>query len=152
MLPGLAPLLALVEAGQAPVAGSRRRSRWTDSSRKSRFMAGAGALDVEAVVEDAVEDGLADEVVVVGLGGDAGRAGAEGLAAGAAGGVLGVEDAKPEATAVGEGADVAFEAAFAAAAAAAGGAGVARGSAADGDDLLARLGLWHMACVPGGRR
>jgi hypothetical protein len=42
--------------------------------------AGEGAFDVEAVFEDAVEDGIADPPVVVGLGRDIQGPGAEGLA------------------------------------------------------------------------
>ena len=99
---------------------------------------GEGAFDVEAVVEEAVEDGLADEVVVVGLGRDVQRPGAEGLAAAAAGLVLGVVDVEVGHLAVGQGADTTVEGALAAAALAAVGAGMGLGGAADDADSAAR--------------
>src|SRR5262249_60067585 len=102
---------------------------------------GAGALDVEAIVEDAVEDRLAHEVVVIGLGGEAGGTGAKVLATVTAGGVLCVEDVQPEDLPVGERTGEAVEAALAVAAPAAGRAGIGLGLAADRDHLLARFRL-----------
>src|SRR3954464_7463846 len=51
---------------------------------------GDDPLDAHAVLQDAVEDGPADRVVVAGLGFDIRRGGTEGLAAGAPGPVLAV--------------------------------------------------------------
>src|SRR5262249_53490992 len=78
--PGQAPLQAVVNeaAGQLEVAVASHGRQ--------------GPLDVEAVVEDTVEDRLADQVVVLGLGADLGRAGTEILAAATAGSVLCVEE------------------------------------------------------------
>src|SRR5262252_5923859 len=64
-----------------------------------------GALDVEAVAEDAVEDGRADGGVVVGLGGHVEGPGAEVLAAAAAAAVFCVGDVQPGDLVVGQGAD-----------------------------------------------
>src|SRR5262249_34715455 len=64
-----------------------------------------GLLDVEAVVQQAVQDGLADGGIVVGLGGHVQGPGAEVLAAAAAGAVLCVGDLQPGHPAVGQGAD-----------------------------------------------
>src|SRR5262249_13201001 len=100
-----------------------------------------GALDVEAVVKEAVEDGLADGLVVVGLLGDVQRPGAEVLAAAAAGLVFCVTDIEPGLLAVGEGPDAAVAAADAAAAFAAARAGVGLGLAADDADLRREHGL-----------
>src|SRR3954469_11781671 len=66
---------------------------------------GDDPLGAHAVVEDAVEDGLADHVVVKGLRLDARRGGAEGLAAAATGPVLAVGDVEGGDLLVGEGAD-----------------------------------------------
>ena len=66
---------------------------------------GDDPLDAHAVVEDAIEDGPADLVVVGGLGLDVRRGGAEGLAAGAAGPVLAVGDVEEGDLLVGDGAD-----------------------------------------------
>jgi hypothetical protein len=93
--------------------------------------------DVEAVLEDAVEDGGADEVVVVGFGRDIQRPGAKGLAAGTPGLVLGVVDIEPSLLPVGERADTTKEGAFTTTALAAMGAGVGLGGAADDADF------WH---------
>jgi hypothetical protein len=98
-------------------------------------------LDVEAIVEDAVEDGLADEVVVLGFGAELAGAGAEVLAAATAGGILSVEDVKPDDAAVRQGADEAVVAVSASAVATAGGAGMGQRSAADRDDLVSGLRL-----------
>src|SRR5262249_46610337 len=100
---------------------------------------GAGALELEAVVEDAVEHGLADEVIVVRLGGDLGGAGAEVLAAAAAGAILCVEDVQPDHLAQRERADLAVQPALAAAVPAAAGAWVGQGLTADCGDLLTGL-------------
>lgn len=140
MLLGLAPLLALAEATQAPIQAVVDEAGG-EIQQEVAFHGGDGALDVEAVVEDALEDGLADEVVVVGPGGDTRRAGAKSLEAGAPRRILCVEDVNPDDRLVADGADVAIEAALEVAAFATSGAGIARGSAADGDDLIARFGL-----------
>src|SRR5262249_57246428 len=87
----------------------------------------AGALDVEAVFKETVEDGAADGVVVIGLGRDVGRVGAKGLAAGAARPVLCVGELEPDDAPVGEGADAASEQAAALAGSAAGRAGSSLG-------------------------
>src|SRR5262249_61509135 len=83
------------------------------------FDRSAGALDVEAVVDDAVEDGLADGLVVVGLWGHVQRPATEGLATAAARLVLGVVDIEEGHLAAGQGADTTAQAAFAAGAVAA---------------------------------
>src|SRR5439155_7923770 len=100
-----------------------------------------GGLDVEAVFEDTVEDGLADGAVVVGLGRDVQRPGVEGLAATAAGLVLGLVDVEPGFLPVGQGTDTTVEAALAAAVPAAVGAGMGLGGAADDADLGQDHGL-----------
>jgi len=61
-------------------------------------------LDVEAVVEQAVEDSLADGGVVIGLLGDIQGPGAEVVAAGAASLILSVGDFHPGDAMVGQGA------------------------------------------------
>ena len=86
-----------------------------------------------------MEDGLADEVIVVGLGDEVGHPGAEGLAAATAGAVLCVEDVQPDDLPLGEGVDEAVQPALAAAVPAAGRARVGLGLAADWDYLLAGL-------------
>jgi hypothetical protein len=101
----------------------------------------AGAFDVATVVQEAVEDDLADGVVVVGLGRDARRAGAEGLAARAGGLVLCLVDVQPGDPAVSQGADAAVKAADAAALLAAVGAGVVLGGAVDGTNQRHEHGL-----------
>src|SRR5438445_28682 len=90
-----------------------------------------GALDVEAVQKEAVQDGLPDLVVVVGLGRYLQGPGAEGLAAAAARLVLCVVDVEPGFLAVGQGADLAAQAADATAGLATAGAGAALGGATD---------------------
>jgi len=92
------------------------------------------SLDVEAVAEEAVQHGPADEGAVFGLGRDVEGPGAEGLAAGAEGAVLGVVDVEGGHLAVGEGADTTVEEAFAPPALAAVGAGMGLGGAADDAD------------------
>ena len=69
-----------------------------------------------------------------------GGAGAKRLAAGTASGVFCVEDVQPEKASVGEGPDEALAESFAVSASATGRARIGNGSAADGDDLIARLG------------
>src|SRR3954471_23011685 len=66
---------------------------------------GDDPLDAHAVLQDAVEDGPADRVVVAGLGFDIRRGGTEGLAAGAPGPVLAVGNVEEDDLLVGEGAD-----------------------------------------------
>jgi hypothetical protein len=112
------------------------------------FHRGAGALDVEAVAEDAVEDGLADLAVVVGLGRDVQRPGAEVLAAAAAGLVLGVVDVEPGFLTVGQGADTTVKVPLAVAGLATVRAGVTLGGAAHGAGLRQEHGL----CPSGKRR
>src|SRR5262245_31689419 len=102
---------------------------------------GEGALDVEAVFEDALQHGSSDQAVVVGLGRDGKRPGAEELAAAAARLVLGVVDVEVGDLAVGQRADTTVEGAFAAAVLAAGGAGVTLGGAADDADNWHEHGL-----------
>jgi hypothetical protein len=102
---------------------------------------GAGALDVEAVIEQAVEDGGADPVVVIGLGGDVEGPGAEVPAAGASGAILGVTDVEVSLLAVSQGSDTTAEGPLAPAALAAGGAGVGLGCAAHDADTRREHGL-----------
>src|SRR3954447_20356508 len=66
---------------------------------------GDDTFDAHAVVEDAVEDGLADLVVVQRAGFDPWRRGPEGGAAIAAGAILAVGDVEEDDFLVGEGAD-----------------------------------------------
>src|SRR5262249_13490218 len=94
-----------------------------------------------SVIKDAVEDGLADEVVVLGLGSDLGWAGAKILAAVTAGGVLCVEDVQPDDLTVGDGADEAVVLVPAMAALPARRAGIGLGLTAHRDHLLSRLRL-----------
>ena len=100
-----------------------------------------GALGVEAVIEDAVEDGLTDRAVVVGPGGDAHRPGAEGLAAATARLALGIVDVEAGHLAVGQRADTTAKAASAASGDAAVRAGMALGAAADDADRRQDHGL-----------
>jgi site-specific DNA recombinase len=69
---------------------------------------GDHSLDAHAVVEDAVEDGLADGMVIGGLGLDARRGGAEGRAATTSGPVLAVGDIEVDDPLVGDGPDPAM--------------------------------------------
>jgi hypothetical protein len=105
------------------------------------FHGGTSALDVEAILEEAIQDGGTDEAVVVGLGRHVEGPGAEGLAAGAAGPVLGVVDVEIGHLAVSQGADTTVEAALAAAVLAAGRAGVRLRGAADDADRRYEHGL-----------
>src|SRR5262249_44261601 len=102
---------------------------------------GQGALDVEAVLQDTVQDRLADLVVVVGLGGDVQRPGAEGLAAITASLVLGGVDVEGGHLAVGQPVNTTVEAALAAAVPATAGARVGLGGATDDADLRHEHGL-----------
>src|SRR5205085_670054 len=128
------------ELGQAPVQAVVDEASG-QGEQEVAFHGCDGTLDVEAVVEDAVEDGSADEVVVIGLGAAVGHPGAKILAAVTAGGVLCVEDVQPQGSPVVEGTDVAVQAALAVAAAAAGRAGIGLGLAADRDYLVAEVRL-----------
>ena len=109
---------------------------------------GLGLLDVEAVVQQAVQDGLTDGGVVVGLGRHVQRPGAEVLAAAAAGAVLCVGDLQAGAAVVGQGANATPEGAFAVPQAATGGAGGATRGATDSGDQIREHGL----CPSGWRR
>src|SRR5829696_2629173 len=95
------------------------------------FHGSSGALDVESVFENAVQNGLADETVIAGFGGDIQGPGAEGFTARAAGLVLGVMDIEIGHLAVSQRADTTVETAFAPAVRAAGRAGMTLGGAAD---------------------
>src|SRR5262249_55001294 len=90
-------------------------------------------LDAHAVVEDAVEDGPADGVVVAGPGLDIRRGGAEGRGAGAASPVLAVGDVEEDDLLVSEGADPAVVGGLAPPERAASRAWGFAGGAADGD-------------------
>ena len=102
---------------------------------------GDGPLGVEPVLQQAVEDGLADAVVVVGPGRVALGPGAEGSRAAAEGGVLGVADLGEGFLPVGEGADNTDEEALAASSGAAAGAGMGLGGASDDADVRHGHGL-----------
>jgi hypothetical protein len=91
-------------------------------------------LDVEAVEEDAIKDGLADHRVVARLGRDVQRPGAEELAAATAGLVFAIVDIEKGHLAIGQGTDTTVEEAFAPPVLAALGAGVALWDAADDAD------------------
>ena len=91
-----------------------------------------GPLDAHAVLEEAVEDQVADLVVVLGLGEHALGGVAEGRAAAAAGGVLAVGDLQDGDGLVGDGADGAGQGPLASAPLAALRAGGLLGGAADG--------------------
>jgi hypothetical protein len=100
-------------------------------------------LDGHAVIEEPIEDGLADLVVVVGLGLDALNLSTEGGAAVAGGAILSGGDMKDEDGLVGDGSDSALVgAAFASSPLAAVRAGSVPGSVAavDVNDLGARFG------------
>src|SRR5262249_1620161 len=139
-LPGQATLPGVVELAQPPVQAVVDEATG-QLQPEIALHAGAGTLDVETVVENAVEDGLADEVVVLRLGTDMRRAGAKRLAAVAAGRVVGVREVEPERRPVADGAAVAVQAAFAVSAAAAGRAGIGLGPATDSNHLLPWLGF-----------
>jgi len=102
---------------------------------------GAGALEGEAVVQEAVAHGSADEAVAVGLGRHAQRPGAEGRPAAAAGLVRGVGDVEEGHLAVSQRAATTLEGALAPPALAASGAGIAPGGAADDADNRHAQGL-----------
>jgi hypothetical protein len=70
---------------------------------------GAGGLDAHTVVEDAIEHGLADRVVVAVAEADARRVGPEGRTATASGAILAITDVEVGDPAVFEGADPADE-------------------------------------------
>jgi hypothetical protein len=88
-------------------------------------------LDVEAIFEDAVQDGGADAVIVVGLGRDIQGPGTEVLAAGATRAIFGIVDVGVGHLLVSQRMNTTVERAFAAAAFAAGGTGVGLGGATD---------------------
>jgi len=100
-----------------------------------------GALDVEAIFEDAVEDGGSDAVVVVGLGRDIHRPGAKILAAAAARLILGVVDIEVSHLLESQGAEATVEGAFAVAALTALRTGMGFGGAADDTNLRHEHGL-----------
>src|SRR5204862_129541 len=106
------------------------------------FHGSDGAQDVEAVFEEAVEDGHSDEIVVVGLGRDVLGPGAEVFAAGTAGLILSIVDVEVGDLAIGQGADTTVEGAFAAAAHAAVGAGMGLAGAAGNANKWLEHGLW----------
>jgi hypothetical protein len=140
-------VLGQVQAAQLPAQAVVDEAVGEDDEEvalQSRF----GLRDVEAVAQQAVEDGLANGGVVVGLGGHVQRPGAEELAAAAAGLVLCVGDLQPGHAPVGEGAESAAQDALAVPASAAGGAGGAFGGATGPGD---EFGLGHGLC-PSGRQ
>jgi hypothetical protein len=102
-------------------------------------------LDVEAVFEDAVQDGSADQRIVVRLGRDLQRPRTEELAAAATGLVLGVVDVEVGHLAVCQGAETTVEATFTAAVPAALGTGMTLGGAADDAHLRHQHGLCSSA-------
>src|SRR5215467_12703643 len=104
-----------------------------------------GALDVEAVAEDAVEDGRADGGVVVCLGGHVEGPGAEVLAAAATAAVFCIGDVQPGDLVVGQGADAAVAEALAGGAPSAVRAGGGLGGAADLGDPFGFGGV-HGLC------
>src|SRR5262249_39352988 len=65
----------------------------------------ADAFDTQVVLQEAVEDGFADGIAILGLGFDAFDLGAEGSATSAAGAVFGGGDVQEQDGAVGEAAD-----------------------------------------------
>jgi hypothetical protein len=109
---------------------------------------GLSLLDVEAVVEQAVENGLADGGVVVGLWGHVQGPSAEVVAAGAASLIFCIGNFQPGDSVIGQGAETAVKEAFALAPSAAGGArGAFRGAADACDAFVAEHGL-----CPSGRQ
>src|ERR1700722_1349918 len=102
VLQGRLSLLDLAKPSQSPVEAVVEEATG-QVEQEVAFHGRTGTLDVEAVVEEAVEDGLANEVVVFGFGADVGRTRAKGLAAATTGAVLCVEDVQPEDLAVGQG-------------------------------------------------
>ena len=73
---GQATLRSLSQAGQSPVEAIVDEATG-QVEQEVAFHTGNGALDVESVIEDAVENGLADEVVVLSLGANVGHPGAK---------------------------------------------------------------------------
>src|SRR5439155_18757790 len=100
-----------------------------------------GLLDVETVVQQTVENGLADGGIVVGLGGHVQGPSAEILATTTACAVLCVGDLQPGNPAVGQGADAAVEGTFPAAQAATGRARGTPGGTAQAGDQVGEHGL-----------
>ncbi len=149
VLHGRLSLPGLPQASQSPVEAVVDEATG-QVEQEVAFHGRTGTLDVEAVVEDAVEDGLANEVVVFGFGADVGRTRAKRLAAFTAGGVLCVKDVQPDDADVGQRTHEAIQATFAVAATTAAGAGVRLGLATDRDNLLAGLGYTaHGSGTPG---
>ena len=134
-----------IETGQLP-AQAVVDETIGDCHEEVALQGGLGLLDVEAVAQQAVEHGLADGGVIVGLGRHVQRPGAEILAAATAGAVLCVGDLQPGDAPVGEGAEPAAQDALAVAAAAAGGARGAFGGATNPGDAF---GLGHGLCPRG---
>jgi hypothetical protein len=137
-------------------AGRRRDRPWRavvdeaagQFQQEVALHAGPGAFDVESVVEEAVEDGCADGLVVIGLRGHVQGPGAEIPPARAAGAVFGVMDVEASLLAVSQRADTTAEMAFAPAALAAGRARVGLGRTTDDADARREHGL----CPCGERR
>jgi hypothetical protein len=117
----------------------------SDNFRKIPLHGSPGALDVEAVVENAVQDRSADQFVVVGLGRDLQWPGAEEPTAAASGLVLGIMDIEVGHLAVGQGTEAAVEVAFTTAVLAAVGTRMALGGAAHDADLRQEHGLASLA-------
>jgi hypothetical protein len=136
-----------VEAGDAP-AQAVVDEALREFQAEVTAHGGEDTFDVEAVLQDPVEDGIADPLVVVGLGRDSERPGAKELATGAACFVFRVDDMEVCLLAVGEGTDTTMKGTLAMAALAAVGAGMSLGGAA-GD---ANLGHEHGLCSWEGRR
>ncbi len=135
VLQGRLSLPGLVEPSQSPIEAVVDEATG-EVEQEVAFHGRTRTLDVEAIVQDTVEDGLTDEVVIFGLGANVRRTGAKRLAAATACGVLCVEDVQPEDVAVGQRTREAVEATFAAAVTTAAGAGVGLGLATDRDNLL----------------
>jgi hypothetical protein len=102
-------------------------------------------LDVEAVAQQSVEDGMANGPVLVGLGGHLQRPGAEILATATTGAVFAIGNLQPGDALIGQGTDAAVEDAFAGGAAATEGTGPAAWRAPDTtDDFMVK----HGRCSP----
>jgi hypothetical protein len=98
-------------------------------------------LDVETVFEDAVEDGISDQVVIVGLGRDIHRPRAKILAAGAACLIFSVVDVEEGHLLVGQRVDTPVEVAFAVAAFTAVRAGMSLGGTTNDANVRHEHGL-----------
>jgi hypothetical protein len=133
-------VLGQVEAGQLPVQAVIDKAL-RQRQEEITLHGGPGLLDVEAVAQQAVQDGLPDGGVVVRLGGHVQGPGAEILAAATARVVLCVGDLQPGRAAVGQGAEAAVQEAFAASPAAAAGAGGTPGGTPNPGDHVREHGL-----------